>query len=1202
MPQTPQGSQSISLTTFGGLVTYQDPTSLPQGVSPDCGDVAFLPGGLFQRPSFKKALATALGVCTVTYAKSYVDPTGVIRNLYLDSLGNLWMENITTAAAPVVIATTTPGSYAKSVTAFGREYIAISDGLHGQEVPLQYDGTNLDRVTQDGPGAPPTVASLALPPVAMASAGSPIVLVVVECDPEGPDGSGYFTSINLYTSSAITDVAVGDPITVAGNTEINGGPFTVLAIYPGTPNSLIVLSAYLDPGTTFGTGGTATIPGATATRQENVVTITTATPHQLQVGFQEQMTGVPPEVVGGHIVSIVIDNEDFPGVATVTTNTPHGLVPESSVSITGVLPATVAGTVAADLQGQVLTLTFSVAHGLVPGAVVTLHFTGSAELDGTTVTVLGVPSPTTLIATLADADTTASGGSVSLAWPIPDGPTPQYFEVVSAPTPTTFQVPIDYCDGAWGAGTGQLVSFAWDGTFYVTSISNPFTLGGTDYLTFTYQQYGPNGTTSVAGTITPFGQAAPGLHQLQVLFLTRQGAITAPSPPVTFEANGGQYPSVTNIPTGPANVVARILAFTLADGAYFFYIPSTPQVNGTIVGTPTQINDNTTTSALLDFGDTTLAASLAISIPGNNLANQVVIDSALGFGSYGSRLITYGQRNTIQNLLNLGFDGGFFPNAPLMPTGWSDDGSTQKGALAPGHYGQAWEIPVVPASPCGAISQSAYEDYSGAPIIQANTQYKARIWLKVSAVAADVKFFVILTSLSAAFSVTTEFDGSTMSAVGSWLEAPFSGKTPATIPRDLLLQIYAESTASSVTLLIDEMSLIYSQTPYLNGLYGSYVDNPEALDGVTGVCGPVDDVRQVMDLTILRANLYLLTRDPTGRLHETNDAPGEPADWIIDEIAANCGAVSAFSLTRSQAGDDSASGGEEWFAWYSSTGIRGFAGRDPDKISQEIQRPAGTMFPGAPDDLGAINPAAMLTVWGLNDPGQKIMWFGIPSGAATAPSRIFYLSYLGMDSWSEIAAGSPVHQSITGRITARDLNRKWAPWNRPMNGAALMYRDVNTIQPVFFGGTGLVPGAAGFGNVYTLGSSGVDDNYGSMAPYYVTYALPARDEEQALQLGMGMKLVTYSSWFIPSGVGVVTPTILWNSLSNAWPNNGVAFPMAANALFDMEWTGNQATAQRFFVKLSFAPAVAGGPVQFQLATLSVALRQNKRGVVRGTFP
>ena len=91
---------------------------------------------------------------------------------------------------------------------------------------------------------------------------------------------------------------------------------------------------------------------------------------------------------------------------------------------------------------------------------------------------------------------------------------------------------------------------------------------------FQYQQYGPNGSTTAVGTVTPFGQAAPGFHLMRCNFLTRQGAVLKSSPYVKFIANGGQYLQISNIPIGPENVIGRILEFTGADGAYFFYIPT----------------------------------------------------------------------------------------------------------------------------------------------------------------------------------------------------------------------------------------------------------------------------------------------------------------------------------------------------------------------------------------------------------------------------------------------------------------------------------------------------------------------------------------------------------------------------------------------------------------------------------------------------
>jgi hypothetical protein len=51
------------------------------------------------------------------------------------------------------------------------------------------------------------------------------------------------------------------------------------------------------------------------------------------------------------------------------------------------------------------------------------------------------------------------------------------------------------------------------------------------------------------------GSISPGVHQVAVVFVTRQGFWTAPSPPVTWTAAGALTASLTNIPTGPSNVV-----------------------------------------------------------------------------------------------------------------------------------------------------------------------------------------------------------------------------------------------------------------------------------------------------------------------------------------------------------------------------------------------------------------------------------------------------------------------------------------------------------------------------------------------------------------------------------------------------------------------------------------------------------------------
>lgn len=1088
-------AREIPLTSWGGLVTLFNPVVLPSGASPDCADLSFLPGGFSSRPALERVFATPWGSANTLYAKSYVDNSGIIRNLYLDTAGNFWLENFTASPGTyTLLAKTIAGNTAKSSTAFGREYIAISDGLHGADVPLQYDGTYLDRVTQCGPGLSPTIANLILP------------------------------------SQTLTAIA----------------------------------------------------------RASNVVTISTSAAHGLIPGNLVQIQGMNPQVFGS-ITSITIVNEESPGIATVVYT--GGVAPPPAgtlVTITNVASTVVGGSITqASRQGQVVTISTSAAHNLSAGAFVTIDLLANTTFNASfTVQQVINENAFTYIQADVDAIDTSGTGVVRLNWPFPNTSEPQQFEVQAVLGATSFQIALNYSDGTWGGGN---VSFVWDGTFFVATVPSTTSL--------TYPQNGPDLTQSpTSGSVAnPSGQAAPGQHQMQVMFLTRQGYVTKGSPPVQFIANGGSYLQVSGIPIGPPNIVARILAFTGSLGAYFFYIPATPQVNGVIVGTSTQINDNTTTSVVLDFSDNTLFSALGVSIEGNNLAQQIVLDGALGFGQYASRLITYGQRQCVQNFLNLGFEGGqLAANTPnTLPLGWTLTGAGG-GLLADDHFGVVWSVTVGGSGVYGGITQSAYEDAYGDPIIFPNTLYDFRVWIKPTTSDALLTVNASLTSASTSFSATASMSGA-VSTGGQYVQGVFSQKTPLNIPSDLILTVWLSTTGASQVVEIDELNIIFDDVPYYTGLNASYVNNPEGFDEETGEFGPEDDTHQVMDLSIIRANLYFLTLDPSGRLHETSQGVTEPVDWTVNEVAANCGAVSTFCMTRSQADNASASGGEEWFAWYSATGIRIFGGESPDKISQEIQRPKGQTFPGAPADLGAFNSAAALTTWGLNDPEQKIMWFGIPTGSSAIPSIIYAVSYLGMDSAEAIASASPVHKSLSGKLVAPDLVRKWSPWRVPLNGGALMYRSAGDLTPVFFSG-----GSTDYGNVYTLNPQKfTDDDYGLIQPYYTTYACPDRDEEQSLQLGAHMKMVAYTHTYI-SGLGNLTITIFGDNLLNPWPIVG-DYPLQTVPNSDLEWAGGNAQAQRFFFQFSVA-AATGTDNWFSMSTFAPSITTLARMPVRGSYP
>jgi len=146
------GSIDAPLEIFGGVVTDMAPADLPQGVSPDCADVAFLQGGVKTRPGLQSVFAALGGNPTVNYLKTYITLNLTTRLLILDALGNLWKET-----SPAVLANVASGlavnAYGRSATLFGREYLAISDGKFGADMPRQFDDANFDRVSQVGPAA-----------------------------------------------------------------------------------------------------------------------------------------------------------------------------------------------------------------------------------------------------------------------------------------------------------------------------------------------------------------------------------------------------------------------------------------------------------------------------------------------------------------------------------------------------------------------------------------------------------------------------------------------------------------------------------------------------------------------------------------------------------------------------------------------------------------------------------------------------------------------------------------------------------------------------------------------------------------------------------------------------------------------------------------------------------------------------------------
>src|SRR5580700_2849495 len=199
------GTADAPLDIFGGLVTDMSPADLPAGASPDCANVAFQLGAVKTRPGLLSMYTPIAGNPTVNYLKTYIQPNLTQTLLALDSAGTLWGE-LSPGALTQIASGIVPGAHAKSATLFGREYIAISDGQFGIDIPRQYDGTYFDRVSQVGPGGGPASAADAAPE-------SPITIAAA------PTGAIRADNVVTITTTVAHGYLAGQYVTLAGVTD-----------------------------------------------------------------------------------------------------------------------------------------------------------------------------------------------------------------------------------------------------------------------------------------------------------------------------------------------------------------------------------------------------------------------------------------------------------------------------------------------------------------------------------------------------------------------------------------------------------------------------------------------------------------------------------------------------------------------------------------------------------------------------------------------------------------------------------------------------------------------------------------------------------------------------------------------------------------------------------------------------------------------
>lgn len=1039
MPTLPPGVEAVQvpLSLFGGLNTELAPTDVPEGVSPDCQDVGFLPGGVFTRPALRRLFtAPVSGDVSMVYQTTFLQPSGMPINLYFDSAGHLWQED--PIGAPGVLSLVYSGTaqlYYKAVCAFGREYLAGSDGLHGAAPPMQWDGVNLDRVTQDGPGAAPTAAD-------------------------------EFLTVTIDTIALINPAS---------------GAVTV----------------------------------ATASFSGNVAKIGTAAAHGLQPGVQVYVT------VGG------TGTNGFWGVQTV-----QSVPTPTSFTYTVGTPSAV----------------FAVTGGTVHLAFALVTLVAPAALDvGDNIVIQGNTG-------------TLNNGVVGAGVPN---------------TPANYQV-----------------AYVIDSRHFYFSF-NEVTLDTTGLFTGILPGAG--------GTLTGGGLSSPGQYNIVVGFITRNGALTAPSPVGTYISAGNAKLAVSNLPIGPPNVVGRYIGLTPANGSSWFTIladvtipdPIASQLalSGLGVAQPVTVKalvvpDNISTSWTFDVADNVLMDATGIDIPGNNLFAQVVLGPCLGFFSYAQRLVGWGEYNKLQNLVNMGLDGGYLAPTPGAPLGWTLFGAggqlvTTASYLGSG-FGLAWEMTGAGTSTPGAgLEQGAYQDEDGIAILAPDTAYLARIWLAATdAVSGQVVFQLFSPTAGTIATATINLVG--LTPQGGFYEANFNAPTGATIPADTVLQCYQTNMGNGETLIARELEVCPQQNPYFLESRWSYADNPEGFDGVTGVLGPQDG-SGISCFGAINDTGYVFT--PLGWYRFDDAAAQEPSLWEVRQVSNVVGTLGAWAVDAGKFGKGDS--GEQYLSIATSAGLYIYNGSEMGKVSQEIYN----------NLWAALNPAASFSAWVKNDTANRRIYVGLPLEDSTAPSQVLVLDYRNLETAYAIENSPPIRISFTGKMIASDITRKWTRWNIFANYGEIL-SSAQGDRLALAGGNGLAPGDEPcFGQAYYLDATKyTDDDYGPILSYYTTYFLVNHEAEQALGLGSHRKQAEYLSALV-GGVGSVGFTPFVNSLSNPWAAT-VQYALSADPTFDLEWP-LWVKGERMAFRVQPQAAAGQTDAAFRLQKLVVNMRPDPTAPIRG---
>jgi hypothetical protein len=533
-------------------------------------------------------------------------------------------------------------------------------------------------------------------------------------------------------------------------------------------------------------------------------------------------------------------------------------------------------------------------------------------------------------------------------------------------------------------------------------------------------------------------------------------------------------------------------------------------------------------------------------------------------------------------------DVTFSPVSPTVDTGQATPINEGGTLLNSQIFGNSWFIKNTTgqtSSALGMLTQSAYQDSYLQPILQTNTLYSVRITARCATGSSSGALVVDLTSQTAPGPNPVAQFGQTY---GSIMQGPLTGwqldnmgtsfttetfqfltppngaqamsftDTTSGVPSNLLLRLFALNIPNGVSVEIDSIEIFPTQNPVdSTKVYASYINNPEAFDGDTGVMGlDLNNAQPVNGAAVLYDILYLLK---SNSMFSTQDSEGsEPSQWDIRQVSNRCGTI----------GPNSFDIGEQWIVTACRSGVYVFTGNQPQKINMEI-----------PQIWEAINWEAGSSIWLKNDTTNRRLYVGIPLPTPNQwlpeaeeniqpafPNVVLMCNYNAIQTGSELQDSSALHTTMFGTLNSVDMRRKWSIWQIPSPAAALLTQADGVSQVMTFGN------GRSDSTVLALDPSTTSDNGIPVNGLYTTYGfVDAQKASQNPLLGFHRKRFNLFQALV-TGYGTCKVRFLANSITAAAKNiwtipGGLNLTANPDGAEDFEKPLNS-IGQRVFVELS----------------------------------